>query len=185
LESFASSEALQDLTILRGEAYSLVSTTVGWQSLRTALDISDEKMMNQLSDRAAVSKLIIALERELVTLSRMQGVKLTAFLKDSFANQEGSEKDMMNNDYYTSAIEEGNANNGNTDSSELGNANSNAANLSDNTKITNFVNEWLTVISDSVVAVFLSAVLKLSKISNLGSLQILTDIDYLRYVARH
>jgi hypothetical protein len=41
LESFASSEALSDLQILKGEGYSILSTTVGWNVLKTVLDIQD------------------------------------------------------------------------------------------------------------------------------------------------
>lgn len=41
LESFASSDAFQDLLILRGETLQLLPLSLGWSSLRSLIEIND------------------------------------------------------------------------------------------------------------------------------------------------
>jgi hypothetical protein len=41
LEAFASSEALTDLLVLRGEAANLPSSSSGWQHFKTLLDVKE------------------------------------------------------------------------------------------------------------------------------------------------
>jgi hypothetical protein len=112
---------------------------------------------------------ITAFERELINISRVQGVKLNEFLQRTSLSNENSEKMMEMNANDSSSLSDNN--NIDTDASP---------GMNDTMKTMNFVNEWLTVITDSVVALYLSNILTVKKISNLGCLQILIDIDYLR-----
>lgn len=41
LESFASSDAFQDLLILRGETLQLLPLSLGWSSFRSLIEIND------------------------------------------------------------------------------------------------------------------------------------------------
>lgn len=53
----------------------------------------------------------------------------------------------------------------------------------ENGQVIAFVNEWLSMISDAIVGILLSHIMKISELSAFGCLQLLSDIDYLRYCA--
>lgn len=115
-------------------------------------------MLSQLSERSSCSKLINAFERELIQTSRLQGFKLNEFLQ-RINNHQTSDTD---SDLLAPAS---------TDLTEGGGGEGGAL---------VFVNEWWSAIVDSVVAIYLTTILRVTSISNIGALQMLTDIDYLR-----
>lgn len=164
LESFASSDALTDLVALRGEASALICQSAGWSQIRNQVEILDEKFLSQLTDRASCIKLLIAFERELVQIARAHSIALTSVGNGTLA-------ELANLERESEAIAEP------SESSDDG-----QTQIQDSAKSMQFVNEWLTAISDSVLAIFISQVLRVQRFSNLGVFQVLTDIDYLSNV---
>lgn len=118
--------------------------------------------MSQLTERVSCAKLINAFERELIQTARSQGIKLSEFLQ-RINDPQSSGLDTLETDLLNTG-----------DVSNLGEVGVEGG----NTLI--FVNEWLSVIADSIVAIYLTTILRLSTISEIGALQLLTDIDYLR-----
>ena len=118
--------------------------------------------MSQLTDRASCIKLLIAFERELVQTARAHSIALTSVGNGTLA-------ELANLERESEAIAEPSES---SDDSQT--------QIQDNAKSMQFVNEWLTAISDSVLAIFISQVLRVQRFSNLGVFQVLTDIDYLR-----
>lgn len=52
----------------------------------------------------------------------------------------------------------------------------------DNAAVLRFVNEWLSAVADAAVGLLLAQLLRVEALSRTGAAQLVTDLDYLRYV---
>jgi hypothetical protein len=104
---------------------------------------------------------LVTFERELIQSARLLGFKLNEFIQKLANDNSMMEKDSE----YSSSTPHDNI----------------EGVISPGGSSMMFVNEWLSAIADSIIALFLSDLLKISSISNMGSLQLVTDLDYLRY----
>jgi hypothetical protein len=119
----------------------------------------------QLADRSSCNKLLVTFERELIQSARLLGFKLNEFIQKLANDNSMMEKDSE----YSSSTPHDNI----------------EGVISPGGSSMMFVNEWLSAIADSIIALFLSDLLKISSISNMGSLQLVTDLDYLRYCCEY
>eukprot|EP01038_Epipyxis_sp_PR26KG_P010065 gene10065-13525_t len=77
LEAFASSDALPDLLMLRGEAHALIVRSRGWQQLKKLFDLKDDEIVEQICKRSSSSSVINILEVSLF------GVSSTSVITDN------------------------------------------------------------------------------------------------------
>lgn len=151
LDAFASSDALVDLLVLRGEASALCPSSCGWRALASKLDLKDDKALAQLASKALAAKGLQAYEREVLQTARAQGITAWASAAAAAVGDDSSAED-----------DPGSGTAGHT----------------------GFVNEWLAVIADSIVGIFLAHLLDMrdAPLSVGARAQLMVDADYLRNV---
>lgn len=154
LESFASSDALADLLVLKGESSQLGPNSTGWQIVKEKLEMVDDKAVEQICARASVYKLLSAFERELLQASQSNGIQLSVIMEAIHARTTDSDLSPLESDMMDPSAEGG--------------------------QVLVFVNEWLTAIADAIFGLFLAQILQINSLTALGSAQLLVDVDYLR-----
>ena len=110
--------------------------------------------MDLLSNRRSIEKVVIAFERELLQTALSNGIKMSS-RDEGEAGEQGIDGENFLYD-------------GSGNSSSSG-------------PVVQFVNEWLSAITDTAVGLFLAQILQVSVFTPLGTSQLFTDIDYLRY----
>ncbi len=110
--------------------------------------------MDLLSNRRSIEKVVIAFERELLQTALSNGIKMSS-RDEGEVGEQGIDGENFLYD-------------GSGNSSSSG-------------PVVQFVNEWLSAITDTAVGLFLAQILQVSVFTPLGTSQLFTDIDYLRY----
>lgn len=165
-DAFPTMERVLEMRALLGEAHTLTLGSPGWARVKDKLvlpkeDDSTEMLCKRTSCVTIINTFETAIFGASISVSNLTTTS-TVYPGTTINETEGRKTDESDdNKVETSELDK-------TEESEVA---------------SNFVNEWLGAIADSVVVgVFLLQVLKLDTLTSAGAAQLSVDIDYLRFV---
>jgi len=153
LEAFASSNALPDLLLLKGDAVNLPAQSAGWAMVKGLLD-GKEDSLEALCKRSSCASLIPVVE------GAVFGSPLTSITPaDCGVNSAANA--------YSDPLDGEADTDGGRGTSHL---------------VLSFVNEWLTALADATVGLLAGHLASIPVLTPRGCAQLLTDVEYLSNV---